>query len=157
METFANQGLTFTDRAIIVKYHRWELWKFFEMVTNGTSVILTKGGSGRRSQTKNRQNDGGATRCHFKGANTKNYRLSQLFSLVWKRPNSPLLSSNLPDRKQFEARKNLRMFQLPEPFFTSVFPWFSLKFSIDLPFWKPVASLDKMLSNRSNKWIIRCP
>jgi len=52
METFANQGLTFTDRAIIVKYHRWELWKFFEMVTNGTSVILTKGGSGRRSQIK---------------------------------------------------------------------------------------------------------
>ena len=43
MEIFANQGLTFTDGAIIVKYHRWELRKFFETVTSGTSVILTRG------------------------------------------------------------------------------------------------------------------
>lgn len=53
METFANQGLTFTDGAIIVKYHRWELWKFFEMVTNGNFTILTRYGY-RKTESEKR-------------------------------------------------------------------------------------------------------
>ena len=117
METFANQALTFTDGDIIVKTSSLGTMKEPWNSNKWYLCHIGKGGSGRRSQTKNRQNDGGATRCHFKGANTRNYRLSQLFSPVWKWPNSPLLSSNLPDWKQFEVRKNLRTFQLPEPFF----------------------------------------
>ena len=152
MEAFANQGLTFTAGAIIVKYQRWELWKFFEMVTNGNFTILTRYRY-RKTESEKRVPSG----VIFKVQTPEITVWAFFFLLCESGQIRHFWAQIFLFRDVLRWRKTLRMFQLPEPFFTSVFPWFSLKFSIDLPFWKPVASLDKMLSNRSNKWIIRCP